>query len=77
MGNADMSGRSFFRRAGWGHSTWKAAVDLARRADVGRLVLTSHDPSRTDDQVDMILEMAQAEFPDTEAAAEGMKIQVG
>ncbi len=64
-------------RAGWGHSTWKAAVELAKAANVGRLVLTSHDPSRTDDQVDMILEMAQAEFPDTEAAAEGMKIQVG
>lgn len=63
-------------RAGWGHSTWRAAVELARRCDVGRLLLTSHDPGRTDDEVDRIVEQARTVFPATDAAAEGMTITV-
>lgn len=64
-------------RAGWGHSTWKSAAELANTADVGRLLLTSHDPGRTDDEIDRILELARVEFPDTEAAVEGLKIEAG
>lgn len=63
-------------KAGWGHSTWQAAVDLARKASVGRLILTSHDPSRSDDEIDAIVAMAREQFPNTEAAAEGMKFDV-
>jgi len=64
-------------RAGWGHSTWKSAADLANAANVGRLLLTSHDPGRTDDEIDMILELARDQFVDTDAASEGLKIEVG
>ncbi len=35
-------------RRGWGHSDFHAALELARRAEVGRLVLFHHDPARTD-----------------------------
>lgn len=64
-------------RAGWGHSTWKTAVDLAQRAGVGRLLLTSHDPGRTDDEIDQIAAQARAVFPAADAAAEGMTITLG
>jgi len=64
-------------KIGWGHSTWQAAVDLARQASVERLVLTSHDPARADEEVDAIVAQAREQFPDTEAAAEGMKFEVG
>lgn len=63
-------------KVGWGHSTWRAAVNLAKRAEVGRLVLTSHDPERHDDEIDAIVEMARREFSNTDAAFEGMKIDV-
>jgi phosphoribosyl 1,2-cyclic phosphodiesterase len=37
---------------GWGHSTFKDAVDLAMEAGVRRLGLFHHDPDRTDDEID-------------------------
>jgi phosphoribosyl 1,2-cyclic phosphodiesterase len=63
------------RRRGWGHSTWEHATDAAIRAGVDRLVLTSHDPARTDEGVDAIVRAARKRFPATEAAAEGVLIE--
>ncbi len=63
-------------RRGWGHSTWEAAARVALGAGVERLYLTSHDPSRTDDQIDHIVHQARELFPQTEAIAEGMRIEV-
>lgn len=59
---------------GWGHSTWKDAVRIAADAGVGTLVLTSHDPFRTDDEIDQIVALARREFPRVEAAYEGLAI---
>ncbi len=64
-------------KQGWGHSTWEAAVAVATRAEVGMLVLTSHDPSRDDDGIDRIVEQARQDFENTHAAFEGMRIEVG
>lgn len=64
------------RKVGWGHSTWQEGVKVAQAAGVGTLVLTSHDPSRTDDQIDELLVSAQAVFPDTIAAVEGETVRV-
>jgi phosphoribosyl 1,2-cyclic phosphodiesterase len=61
---------------GWGHSTWRQAVSAASVAGVGRLVLISHDPGRTDEGVDSIVGQARIEFPGTEAAYEGMAISL-
>ena len=59
-------------RKGWGHSTWYAAVGLARGARVGRLVLFHHHPEHTDDELDRLLAFARADFPVTDMAFEGM-----
>lgn len=64
------------RKIGWGHSTWEEGVRVAHEAGVGKLVLTSHDPSRTDDEIDAILERARAVFPNTVAAVEGSSVEV-
>lgn len=40
----------------YGHSTIDDACELARRAEVGTLVLTHHSPVRTDDAMDQITE---------------------
>ena len=45
-------------KVGWGHSTVEYAVDVARAADVRRLALFHHDPTRTDDEVDDIVTLA-------------------
>jgi phosphoribosyl 1,2-cyclic phosphodiesterase len=63
-------------RRGWGHSTWEHASELAVAAGVERLVLTSHDPERTDDGVDAIVRAARERFAATEAAFEGQVIQL-
>lgn len=61
-------------RKGWGHSTWETAVRAALDSGVKQLVLTSHDPDRSDDGVDSIRAEARARFPLTDAAYEGMTI---
>jgi phosphoribosyl 1,2-cyclic phosphodiesterase len=57
---------------GWGHSTWRHAVDAAREAGAGRLLLCHHDPRRSDDEIDAIVEAARRVFPATDAASEGL-----
>jgi phosphoribosyl 1,2-cyclic phosphodiesterase len=47
-------------RMGWGHSSVPEAVEFARRAQVGKLVLFHHDPARTDDQLDVLAAEAEA-----------------
>jgi phosphoribosyl 1,2-cyclic phosphodiesterase len=64
------------QKVGWGHSTWAEAVLLAERAGVGRLVLTSHEPMRSDDEIDDLVAEAQAVFANTTAAREGTSVRV-
>ncbi len=45
---------------GWGHSTFRDAVELALEAGVGKLVLFHHEPRRTDDQLDGCLAECRA-----------------
>jgi phosphoribosyl 1,2-cyclic phosphodiesterase len=61
-------------RKGWGHSTWATAVQAAHDAGVKQLILTSHDPDRTDAGIDSIRGEARARFPLVDAAYEGMSI---
>ncbi|MFZ2090032.1 MAG: MBL fold metallo-hydrolase, partial [Desulfobaccales bacterium] len=44
---------------GWGHSTYEEAVRLALEAEVKSLLLTHHDPARTDEQVRKIVTRAR------------------
>lgn len=66
-------------RAGWGHSDWAAALELARRAGVERLILTHHDPLRDDGQMDDLVREARRTAPPglvVEAASEGMTLDI-
>ncbi|MBW2067039.1 MAG: MBL fold metallo-hydrolase, partial [Deltaproteobacteria bacterium] len=56
------------QRKGWGHSDYEAAFTLAHEAEVKKLVLFHHDPSRTDSDVAAIQRAcqetaAQKKFP--------------
>jgi phosphoribosyl 1,2-cyclic phosphodiesterase len=69
--DAQYTPEEYEHRRGWGHSTWREAVKLAKEAGVRQLILFHHDPSRTDRQVEAIVREAQREFPNTIAAREG------
>lgn len=62
-------------RTGWGHSTWEASARTAVKCGVKRLVLVSHDPSRSDEQVDAVLTLARQVFPATAAGAENTTLE--
>jgi phosphoribosyl 1,2-cyclic phosphodiesterase len=61
-------------RKGWGHSTWYAAIALARAARVRNLILFHHHPEHTDAELDAIEGLARQEFGNTAVAREGMEI---
>lgn len=63
-------------KQGWGHSTWQMAVGVAQAARVQKLVLFHHEPEHSDDVLEQVEKEAQAVFPNTVLAREGMKIQL-
>lgn len=62
---------------GWGHSTWEQAVEVARLANVKKLVITHHDPDHDDAFLDIIEEKCKAAFTNSLLAREGMELSVG
>lgn len=70
------------RKAGWGHSTVEAAVEVAARAGVRTLVLYHHDPDRSDDALDAIALLAEAMVAERGAklrvivAREGLELEI-
>jgi phosphoribosyl 1,2-cyclic phosphodiesterase len=68
--------------AGWGHSSYAEAVELARESGVKRLVLFHHEPEHADDAQDAIAEQARRLAArggcrlEVVAAAEGLKITI-
>jgi phosphoribosyl 1,2-cyclic phosphodiesterase len=69
-------------RRGWGHSDYRATLDLAFRSGVKRLILFHHDPSRTDPEVtamtEVCRELARRQKSDVriEAAREGSSVNL-
>ena len=62
---------------GWGHSTWQDAVNAAKESNARRLLLAHHDPTRTDAELEAILEKARREFPRAELASQHLAIHPG
>jgi phosphoribosyl 1,2-cyclic phosphodiesterase len=67
----------FPEKQGWGHSTYEEVVALGREARARHLILTHHDPGRSDVEVERIIILARqlaadGEFPAyIDAAREG------
>lgn len=64
-------------KVGWGHSTFVAATELAHAAGAKRLLLFHHDPAQTDADVRDKERRARELFPATDAAYEGLTIDLG
>ena len=61
---------------GWGHSSWQQCVAVSQQANVKQLVLYHHSPANDDEAIREIERDAQAEFPNTIAARQGMTISL-
>ncbi|MCA1929341.1 MBL fold metallo-hydrolase [Rheinheimera sp.] len=61
-------------KLGWGHSLISQAVDLATDAGVKQLVIFSHDPARTDQQLDLLAQQFSGHSPEVLLAKEGMEL---
>jgi ribonuclease BN (tRNA processing enzyme) len=80
--DAQYTAAEYPKKVNWGHSTVEYAMRVAREAGVQQLALTHHDPLRTDDDLDLVLENARAAMLAAGsrikviAAAEGETIEV-
>ena len=63
-------------RIGWGHSTWREGIRLAKAAHVKQLILFHHDPEHSDAFLRKIEKHAQKEFPNTLLAVEGLELEL-
>lgn len=55
MHDSQYTSNEYEEKRGWGHSTVKYAVEICRIANVKKLALTHHDPTRTDDEIDRLV----------------------
>lgn len=68
-------GRVGSPKIGWGHATWQAAVRAAQEAQVKQLVLFHHDPSRSDEALERMLEDVRKHRPEAIAARESQVLE--
>ena len=62
--------------SGWGHSSWDEAALTAKQAGVERLFLSHHDPARSDDELQEVLQRVRQIFPATELATETTVLEI-
>ncbi len=72
--DATYTDEEFACKIGWGHSTWREGVRLARLAGAARLALFHHEPDHDDDIMDTIERDARSLWPACFAAREGMTV---
>ncbi len=78
--DAQFDAAEFAAKSNWGHCTVDYAVEVARRAEVGELVLFHHDPNHDDRWIDRALERAQSLAGSSftvVAASEGLVLESG
>ena len=61
---------------GWGHSSWKNAVDVAIQSNSKKLILFHHSPDYDDQQISAIEKKAQMNFPDVVSAKQDLEIEI-
>lgn len=62
-------------RKGWGHSTWRAGVELCDAAGAATFVVFHHDPDHDDEFMDRLGEEVVAARPGSIVAREGMVLR--
>jgi phosphoribosyl 1,2-cyclic phosphodiesterase len=78
--DATFTPEEYADKIGWGHSHYRFTLQLAGAAAVKHCILFHHEPNRTDDQIDGILEQCRGEIARNgytfacSAAAEGVEL---
>lgn len=72
--DAQYTREEYASKKGWGHSIWEEGCDFARRCGAKMLLLTHHDPMRTDMQITKLQERLTKNMPGALFAWDGMKI---
>jgi phosphoribosyl 1,2-cyclic phosphodiesterase len=80
--DAQYSDEEFVEKPDWGHSTVAYAVRVAAEAGAKRLLLSHHDPSHDDRQVEQLLGQARRlhdarRLEDISVATEGLTVELG
>ncbi|MBV6520216.1 MAG: Ribonuclease BN [Gemmatimonadaceae bacterium] len=80
--DAMYTGTEYMEHRGWGHSSYRDAIEFALAADVQTLVLFHHEPDREDTALDSMLQLCHEMVAERGgsleivAAAEGMEIGI-
>lgn len=80
--DAQYTAAEYPTKVGWGHSTVEYVTDVARAAGARRLALFHHDPFRTDDALDALVQACRARTAaaggtlEVIAAAEGQMLEL-
>ena len=80
--DAMYTGAEYMEHRGWGHSSYRDAIDFAIAAEVETLVLFHHEPDRSDAAMDEMLSLCHQMVIEREgsirviAAAEGMELTI-
>ena len=64
--DAQFTDAEYASKKGWGHSPVEYVLEMALLANIKQLALTHHDPMRTDDELDEIVESARADLRTSE-----------
>ena len=74
--DAQYTEEELLTRRGWGHSSFKQAVEVAIAANVKKLILTHHDPNHDDQFLKERERLCQERFPNCVLARDGMEVEV-
>lgn len=61
-------------KVGWGHSTYKYGIEIAKKANAKSFVLFHHNPEYNDNMIDEMFLMAKSEFSGTVCAYDGLTL---
>lgn len=79
MHDAQYTSEEYLLKQGWGHSAMEDAIQFARLNEVKQLLLTHHDPLRSDEQLHLIQQQLKEKSNGTvdfDMAAEGSKFEL-
>lgn len=68
--------RNYAAHAGWGHSTWRECIALARATAVGRLLITHHGARQNDRALDRLARQVRRAWPKAGLARAGQSIRL-
>jgi phosphoribosyl 1,2-cyclic phosphodiesterase len=74
--DAHYTDEELIKYAGWGHSTFNQAVELAQLANVRQLIMTHHDPEHSDEFLSNEETECQQRLTNCLLAKEGMSVEI-